>query len=46
MKIFIIGIRGFLGSNLARALESRGHEVRGSSRETIPIGDPVSPALF
>jgi nucleoside-diphosphate-sugar epimerase len=46
MKVFIIGIRGFLGSNLARALEARGHEVRGSTREAIRIGDPVDPVLF
>ena len=31
MKVFITGIRGFLGSNLAAALEARGHEVLGSS---------------
>ena len=46
MKVFIIGIRGFLGSNLAQALEARGHEVRGSSREAIRIGDTVDPVLF
>ena len=31
MKIFITGIRGFLGASLARTLEARGHRVTGSS---------------
>ena len=45
-SVFIIGVRGFLGSNLAAALEARGHQVRGSSRAAIRIGDPVDPAVF
>ncbi len=44
MKVFITGIRGFLGSNLAAALEARGHEVIGSPR--IRLGEPVDPAVF
>jgi nucleoside-diphosphate-sugar epimerase len=55
MKVFITGIRGFLGSNLAGALEARGHEVTGSSRDgsdverstaRIRLGEPVDPAAF
>ncbi len=55
MKVFITGIRGFLGSNLAEALEARGHEVIGSSRDgsnehwstaRIRLGEPVDPAVF
>lgn len=51
MKIFITGIRGFLGANLARALEARGHRVSGSSSEAthiarLRIGEPVDPAIF
>jgi nucleoside-diphosphate-sugar epimerase len=46
VKIFIIGIRGFLGASLAGALQARGHEVRGSSRASIRIGEPVDPAVF
>jgi nucleoside-diphosphate-sugar epimerase len=44
MKVFITGIRGFLGSNLAGALEARGHEVVGSSH--IRLGEPVDSAAF
>jgi nucleoside-diphosphate-sugar epimerase len=51
MKVFITGIRGFLGSNLAGALEARGHEVIGSSRDglnavRIHLGEPVDSAAF
>ena len=51
MKIFITGIRGFLGANLARALEARGYRVSGSSSEAthlarLRIGEPVDPAIF
>jgi NADH dehydrogenase len=51
MKIFITGIRGFLGANLARTLEARGHRVSGSSSEAthlarLRIGEPVDPAIF
>jgi NADH dehydrogenase len=51
MKIFITGIRGFLGANLARTLEARGHRVSGSSSEATHIarlrmGEPVDPVVF
>jgi nucleoside-diphosphate-sugar epimerase len=55
MKVFITGIGGFLGSNLARALEARGHEVIGSSRDGLNgaantarmrLGEPVDPVVF
>lgn len=51
MKIFITGIRGFLGANLAQTLEARGHRVSGSSSEAthiarLRIGEPVDPAMF
>ena len=55
MKVFITGIRGFLGSNLAEALEARRHQVIGSSRDgsngerstaRIRLGEPVDPAVF
>lgn len=46
MNVFITGIRGFLGSNLARALKDRGHEVRGSSRTDLRIGEPVDRVVF
>lgn len=51
MKILITGIRGFLGANLARTLEARGHRVSGSSSEAthvarLRIGEPVDPAIF
>ncbi len=51
MKVFITGIRGFLGSNLAAALEARGHRVLGSSSAAgdalrMRIGEPVDPAVF
>ena len=51
MKIFITGIRSFLGANLARTLEARGHRVSGSSSEAthlarLRIGEPVDPAIF
>lgn len=51
MKIFITGIRGFLGANLARTLEARGHGVSGSSSQAasdarVRIGEPVDPAIF
>jgi nucleoside-diphosphate-sugar epimerase len=51
MKIFITGIRGFLGANLARTLAARGHRVSGSSSEEthlarLRIGEPVDPAIF
>ena len=37
MKIFITGIRGFLGANLARTLEARGHRVSGSSSDATHL---------
>jgi nucleoside-diphosphate-sugar epimerase len=43
MKVFITGVGGFLGSNLAGALEERGHEVRGVR---IRLGEPVDAAVF
>lgn len=51
MNIFITGIRGFLGSNLARTLEARGHRVLGSSSEAndiarLRLGESVDPAIF
>lgn len=51
MKVFITGIRGFLGSHLAAALGARGHQVRGSSAlpgnlPCLRIGEPVDPAVF
>jgi nucleoside-diphosphate-sugar epimerase len=51
MKIFITGIRSFLGANLAHTLEARGHRVSGSSSEAthiarLRIGEPVDPAIF
>lgn len=53
MKIFITGIRGFLGASLARTLEARGHRVTGSSSSSegtdialLRIGEPVDPAIF
>jgi NADH dehydrogenase len=51
MTIFITGIRGFLGSTLARTLEARGHRVLGSSSAAtnmpqLRIGEPVDPAIF
>lgn len=44
MKVFITGIRGFLGSHLARALTARGHIVLGNA--SIRLGEPVNPAVF
>jgi nucleoside-diphosphate-sugar epimerase len=43
MKVFITGASGFLGSNLARALEARGHEVRATR---IRLGEPVDPTVL
>lgn len=52
-KIFITGIHGFVGQNLARDLRRNGSEVRGSSRhpqapEVVPLalGDLPEPGLF
>jgi nucleoside-diphosphate-sugar epimerase len=45
MKVFITGIGGFLGSNLARALEARGHQVMGKTAR-VRLGEPVDPAVF
>jgi nucleoside-diphosphate-sugar epimerase len=45
MKVFITGISGFLGSNLALALEARGHQVMGKTA-SIRLGEPVDPAVF
>jgi nucleoside-diphosphate-sugar epimerase len=52
MKVFITGIRGFLGSHLARELAARGHTVLGSASvpgqgfPCIRVGEPVDPAVF
>jgi nucleoside-diphosphate-sugar epimerase len=51
MKIFITGIRGFLGSQLADELRERGHRVAGSSTNPerpprLRMGDAVDPAVF
>jgi nucleoside-diphosphate-sugar epimerase len=49
MKIFITGILGFLGSNLARTLDARGHQVSGSSNDSTWShlrGEPLDPAIF
>ncbi len=48
MKVFITGIGGFIGSALARRLESRGHVVVGSSKRPgasvrHALGDAVDP---
>lgn len=51
MRVFITGIRGFLGSQLAKALELRGHQVRGSASAPgdlpcIRLGELFDPAVF
>jgi NADH dehydrogenase len=46
MKIFITGVGGFLGSRMAAALTSRGHSVRGSSHQTMPLGEPFDDSVF
>ena len=52
MKIFITGIRGFLGSHLAASLRAAGHTVCGSARQAdadivgIRLGEPCDPANF
>lgn len=58
MKIFITGIQGFLGGQLARHFRARGHEVAGSTSRSIRpaaagrdiiawrFGDPIEPARF
>jgi NADH dehydrogenase len=39
-------VRSYLGSNLARFLSERGHEVSGSVRRDIELGQPFDPGLF
>jgi len=51
MKIFITGIRGFLGSQIADVLRARGHTVLGSSTSPehppcLRMGDAVDPKIF
>ena len=46
MKIFITGIDGFLGGEMARTLISSGHAVGGSSRQTMPLGEPFDDSVF
>lgn len=48
MKILIIGINGFIGSNLSRYFESMGHEVigitaQGISRKNLFVIDKLTP---
>lgn len=48
MKIFITGINGFIGSNLARYLTGLGHRVSGSVRESSDLSflHPIKVDLF
>ena len=46
MKIFITAITSYLGSNFARVLAARGHEVSGSDRSRIQLGRPFDSALL
>lgn len=51
MKIFITGVRGFLGANLREAMQARGHSVIGSSSQPgeaslWKIGDPFDPRML
>jgi len=46
MNIFITGVGGFLGSQMAAALTSGGHSVRGSSHQTMPLGEPFDDSVF
>jgi nucleoside-diphosphate-sugar epimerase len=46
MRIFITGIGGFLGSALAAHLKARGHQVRGSKRSEMQLGEPFDAAVF
>ena len=46
MKIFITGIDGFLGGQMAAALTSGGHSVRGSSQRTMPLGEAFDESVF
>lgn len=41
MKIFITGIRGFVGSHLAQSLQEIGHDVRGIDNLMHPAFKPV-----
>lgn len=46
MRIFITGIRGFLGGALAAHLSARGHRVRGSRRSDMQLGGPFDATVF
>jgi nucleoside-diphosphate-sugar epimerase len=46
MRIFITAIGGFLGGALAEHLRSRGHEVAGSTRRTMQLGQPFDSTVF
>lgn len=46
MRIFITGIGGFLGGALAAHLAARGHQVRGSRRNEMQLGQPFDAAIF
>jgi nucleoside-diphosphate-sugar epimerase len=46
MRIFITGIGGFLGGTLAEHLAVRSHEVRGSKRSEMQLGDAFDPLVF
>jgi nucleoside-diphosphate-sugar epimerase len=52
VKVFITGIRGFLGSALAKDFRRRGYQVAGSGRiasegvAALGIGEPFDPAVF
>jgi nucleoside-diphosphate-sugar epimerase len=46
MIIFITGIGGFLGNALASNLRARGHEVLGSRRSEMQLGQPFDASVF
>ena len=45
MKIFITGLAGFLGSNLAYNLVSRGYDVRGNDNLICGYKDNIPPNI-
>jgi nucleoside-diphosphate-sugar epimerase len=46
MRIFITGIGGFLGGSLAAHLAQRGHQVCGSKRNQLQLGEPFDASTF
>jgi nucleoside-diphosphate-sugar epimerase len=46
LKIFVTAVGGFLGGALARHLETRGHEVTGSTRRSMELGRPFDSTVF